>query len=1249
MSVLSTLTDLIVSNFVSYLITEGILSFKEKRIVREIEKRVTEFNSKFDDTEVDSIFFIDYLERIDVKRTIIERVFETYKTSKKDYGLLSKELAENAINYVNSKKDEINYPHVKKTNDFEKYFEELFIILINYRESLLSLKDKIIVSMIGETIISENEGLIRHFEKRHELEIEKHIYSIEDIDANLRRETISPQIGLDFFTIDDEEFKSEFHKRIDMDKIFIVGRCKEETIYCILNEIQKLNLSRKVLLVRNINSWEEIENQKIKGAILLPWFDSENIVAIDGNTNVFVYAEDDPVPPKDCLKLRKRTKRTIVNCLEVAGLDYRQAYNLVEDTHGLFALLKSAIFKGAIYRKPNWAENRSKALLAALLCGKWTECEGDKLVLEELAGMSYDNIMSELTQYMTSESPFIIEKKAYVGSVFQLAGVDLAWKNLVDSITPKLWGDFVELLYEVLIESEPIFEYPFEKHFAASLIAKKPDWSPSLKHGMLRSLILKVYYGKDYSCQYQVNNVVKKILETITTVQRWGYISQYFVDLCEAAPDIVLKRLEDELVNPTGLKELFESKNGDYLTSRNYYTNILWAVEQLLLQKEYVVRAIKWLWQVDDLNIKYNITNSPKSILERVYCSWFNITVLAVEEKIQLAEWAIANYENAWDLVCSELPSGSRTIFSNINQPRYRDVDEVEVLYVSDVNKTHLGYIKACMSKMDASPDRWKKIIKTLNSFSEELLENILKRFLDEIVLMSDEEKVIVKDVLRYEIYRHRYYRDSNWAMDENRIEKLENVMNQIKTTDRVYDYLYLFGPKYNYPLVQPIPYEKDSEIRSGFEDNDLLREAEVEKGIDEFVINGLSIERLLVLSSDINDTTIGTSLAKYYKSREFDESILEMMLNLNVKDQIVIDYVCHFVVQNDSILKSAIDLVKKAENRENLLISLLAIEMISAEKLPLIEYENEEIKKRFWEGTGRFNIRENRDSYLWAISECEKYGDLNAFLELLFNAMSFFSPDDVYVTFVIIGQIRVGVPFNTMTEYYLKELLKLVHKNFMSDAEKCVRIACVEGLFMNVLDWNHMKCTQMLMKETPLLYAQLISYIFKNEDGEKSVKSTISTIMDESLFRLYQKAHFCPAEKVGKVDYNDLLSWINEFRELLNFQKQSHLFSSSVGRLFAHSPVGDDNFMPSEAVREIIEEVYDESLKNAYVIAETNKRGTFSPNAGKTELEMSRRYKDNADNIRLRYPKTASIYDLLSDSYKVDSLRERKNAEDDW
>ncbi len=91
---------------------------------------------------------------------------------------------------------------------------------------------------------------------------------------------------------------------------------------------------------------------------------------------------------------------------------------------------------------------------------------------------------------------------------------------------------------------------------------------------------------------------------TMTYPEVVAEMSQYFTELCEASPKAILEKLEKELTEPTGMLELFSANSGDFLTGHNYYTNVLWAVEQLLRQKTYVCRAVEWLWKANEYNVK---------------------------------------------------------------------------------------------------------------------------------------------------------------------------------------------------------------------------------------------------------------------------------------------------------------------------------------------------------------------------------------------------------------------------------------------------------------------------------------------------------------------------------------------------------------------------------------------------------------------------------------------------------------------
>ena len=354
----------------------------------------------------------------------------------------------------------------------ETYIHHFIQVIINYLEE--NDREKTLEMFLG-TLKEESEKHFYLLESKLELVIKQIAelqkdevlsYSIADIDSQIRRESKYKGMGLDFFKLDDEQFESRFENIINEERIYVVGKSREETVYRILNELRQKYSDRITLVIKSEEEWNKLQKINLVGNILLPFFYAERIVAIPNNTNIFVYGEDEPCYTRDKLALRKRTKRDIINSLEEIGIDSNEAYNMVENTHGLYVPLKKKLFNGAMYGKPDWVEGHSDVVMAALLCGKWTESTGDVLIFEELSGKSYTECKRELEGYLHKENPYVVANNSYRGSSMQLASVEDAWEELDIYITDELWNKFITLLYEVLIESEPIFEYPFEKHYA---------------------------------------------------------------------------------------------------------------------------------------------------------------------------------------------------------------------------------------------------------------------------------------------------------------------------------------------------------------------------------------------------------------------------------------------------------------------------------------------------------------------------------------------------------------------------------------------------------------------------------------------------------------------------------------------------------------------------------------------------------------------------------------------------------------
>ena len=108
-------------------------------------------------------------------------------------------------------------------------------------------------------------------------------------------------------------------------------------------------------------------------------------------------------------------------------------------------------------------------------------------------------------------------------------------------------------------------------------------------------------------------------------------------------------------------------------------------------------------------------------------------------------------------------------------------------------------------------------------------------------------------------------------------------------------------------------------------------------------------------------------------------------------------------------------------------------------------------------------------------------------------------------------------------------------------------------------------------------------------------------------------------------------------------------MITSTLGRLFAFSPSGIDGREPCEAVRKMIEKYGDDRMILSYQTAVYNRRGAFSPSAGKEELRMAEEFREKARYFEPHYPMTSRVFYGLYETYKRESDREREDAENGW
>lgn len=1054
------------------------------------------------------------------------------------------------------------------------------------------------------------------------------VWSI-DVASKYISECTNQKLNLDYFEIDDNDFINNFDAEIQKGKdIYIKGNCKEETLYCILNCIKAKEINKPVYIIQNYESWEKAQKY-IRDSIVIPFFNKDEIFCIKDNINIFIYGIDE-IPLKDCLSLRRRKMSTIKAKLKNTVGD--EGDRLARKTNGLFPFIKAELFKG--HKELSLKNvNLTKTIIVSILLGAWTECDGDRAIIEKLSGIDYDKYIEEVNNYIKVEEPLFIKSAKYGNTIYYLADTQLVWSIFYDKIdNSSLINAFFDILPEVICDMDPIFEIPFEEHFSKEISCEKPTYSKNIKNGMLRSLILLALNGR----QRDVDCCVNKILSKVSSLEMWGYIAQFSKDLCEASPSSFVERM-DKSVDEKGFIDFFKS-GGNGITSRNYYTGILFAFECLYRINKYIPTIINILMRLSEKVEKCATSNSPREELSAIFCTWHNITSLSADDKIKLAQKGIMQYQCMWYIIFEGMPLRQQMIFSSRCMFNFRYSDDVVEMTNSDVYKQNIAYFYALLDHVNNDVEKWSNMLVLL----EILLEKEFKKTIDSLKTslncMEDAEKEKIQVKLREIIYHHRYFCKSDWAMAEIRIRTIEELCKGILYSDNIYKYLYLTIEEHNFPLYNPVPMKENS-----IDENRDNIEKVVVKEFQALKEDKVDICRLIEISMSKKEKCygFGRKIGKYYSNNHFDRELYNKMLQIKGIRDILREYISQTYNSDIKVLNEALLLSKQYEESDELYVSILKIPNISLAYLEFIDKQDEAIQEKY---LNNLYFSDETECVPIILEKCVKYKCAGTLLNYIYNMRESFSPEELLKYLEKVCEINFDKGDIVREHYFFVEIIKHINSYIANMHDLCMRLSIIEIHYHKLIGWENMKSTKHIFQTNANAYAEFIEIVCKKDDNKVEEKYSEDTI--RYYFDLYYKANFCPGVINDKIDENVLKKWVEEFEQALIKQHQGRIFTHLLGRLFAYSPVGDDGYYPHESIRDVIEKKNSKELKSSFYTAEFNKRGVYTGSAGESEKNLALYYKKNADGIRLLYPKTAEIYDLISESYFLDAKSEREDAE---
>ena len=134
----------------------------------------------------------------------------------------------------------------------------------------------------------------------------------------------------------------------------------------------------------------------------------------------------------------------------------------------VFIPLKKKLFNGAYLKEPRWLNGLHRNIKeTALLIGQWTDCDGDKAVIESLSGIKYQDFISEIKEYARDEDPFIHIVDINSTKEYYLASAENAWDYIDVDNDSEIWNIFKDVLLEVINEAEKLFTYSSQEKLVA--------------------------------------------------------------------------------------------------------------------------------------------------------------------------------------------------------------------------------------------------------------------------------------------------------------------------------------------------------------------------------------------------------------------------------------------------------------------------------------------------------------------------------------------------------------------------------------------------------------------------------------------------------------------------------------------------------------------------------------------------------------------------------------------------------------
>jgi hypothetical protein len=324
----------------------------------------------------------------------------------------------------------------------------------------------------------------------------------------------------------------------------------------------------------------------------------------------------------------------------------------------------------------DWAASEYAEELALVsLVGGWDESKpADIAVIEALSGHPYAEWVKGIRAVLQLRGTPLKLKNG----VWEVNDRTDLWEVLGPRVFDQLLDGFCTQAVAVLRQADQIFDVPVEERSTAIFSGRGLSNSGTLRSGLADGLALlgsRPQFLTNCSTGKAETVAVLSVRQVLkdAPANAWGSVQDVLPTLAESAPDEFLRCTEEAAqATPSPFDQLF-SQEGDGVDGRNYMVGLLWALEALAWEEQFIVRSCSVLADLASHDPGGRWSNRPSNSLTTILLPWLPQTRASIEKRKVAVEVVCEEQPDVgWGLLLSSLPDQQRTT-SGTYRPKWRN------------------------------------------------------------------------------------------------------------------------------------------------------------------------------------------------------------------------------------------------------------------------------------------------------------------------------------------------------------------------------------------------------------------------------------------------------------------------------------------------------------------------------------------------------------------------------------------------